>query len=105
MLDPATSIWAPDGRALFFAGLPPVPLRVTSVQTTPTFSRGRPEELFTLLDKGLLAGPEILVGPLWDITPDGEQFVMVQPNSETAGDRINIVLHWFEELKARVPIP
>ena len=102
-------IWSPDGRALYFAGLPPVPLRVTSVQITPTFSRGRPEELFALVDKGLLTGPEILVGPLWDITPDGEQFVMVQPatadNNETARDRVNIVLNWFEELKARVPVP
>ena len=82
---------------------------MTSVQITPTFSRGRPEELFALVDKGLLTGPEILVGPLWDITPDGEQFVMVQPatadNNETARDRVNIVLNWFEELKARVPVP
>ena len=60
-------IWSPDGRALYFAGLPPVPLRVTSVQITPTFSRGRPEELFALVEKGLLTGPEILIGPLWDI--------------------------------------
>ena len=101
-------IWSPDGRALYFAGLPPVPLRVTSVQITPTFSRGRPEELFALVEKGLLTGPEILIGPLWDITPDGEQFVMVQPategGNETALNQINIVLNWFEELKRLVPV-
>ena len=81
---------------------------MTSVQITPTFSRGRPEELFALVEKGLLTGPEILIGPLWDITPDGEQFVMVQPategGNETALNQINIVLNWFEELKRLVPV-
>lgn len=46
----------------------------------------------------------------FDITPDGERFVMVYPANETdtAGapiDRIDIVLNWYEELLTRVPIP
>ena len=47
----------------------------------------------------------------YDITPNGEQFVMVFPADEAeSGEpvrrpQINIVLNWFEELKERVPVP
>ena len=46
----------------------------------------------------------------YDITPDGERFIMVFPadqadSSEPARPQINIVLNWFEELKERVPVP
>ena len=102
-------IWSPDGRSLYFAGLFPVPLHVASIQTTPSFSRGSLEELFVIVDEGFRGSPEIMIGPIWDITPDGERFVMVQPAytdaSETPGVQINVVLNWFEELKDLVPVP
>ena len=42
----------------------------------------------------------------FDVTPDGEQFIMVeQVKSENNTRQINIVLNWFEELKERVPVP
>jgi hypothetical protein len=45
----------------------------------------------------------------YDITPDGEQFLMVFPADQTEsgvlGPQINIVLNWFEELKEQVPVP
>ena len=46
----------------------------------------------------------------YDITPDGERFLMVFPagqdsSAEPARPQINIVLNWFEELKERVPVP
>ena len=101
--------YAEEHGALYFAGLPPIPLRVASVQTAPTFSRGRPEELFTFFEQGFLGSPQILVSPIWDITPDGEQFVMALPDNagadETAGPRVNVVLNWGQELLERVPVP
>ena len=49
-----------------------------------------------------------MVGPIWDITPDGERFVMVLPDDtgddETADPRINVVLNWFQELTRLVPV-
>ena len=39
--------------------------------------------------------------PNYDVSPDGQRFVMVKDDS--ASGRLNIVLNWFEELKARVP--
>ncbi len=45
----------------------------------------------------------------YDITPNGEQFVMVFPADEVddgpSRPQINVVLNWFEELKERVPVP
>ncbi len=47
----------------------------------------------------------------YDITADGKRFLMVFPAdqadsvTETAAERINIVLNWFEDLKERVPVP
>ncbi len=38
----------------------------------------------------------------YDVTPDGQKFVMLQ-ESEQATTQINVVLNWFEELKQRVP--
>ena len=45
----------------------------------------------------------------YDITPDGEQFVMIFPvdrieGGEASRPQINVVLIWFEELKERVPV-
>ena len=43
----------------------------------------------------------------YDITPDGERFVMIFPDDPSDTDvnsSINIVLN-FEELKERVPVP
>jgi len=37
----------------------------------------------------------------YSITPDGESFVMVAP--QTDGDRINVIYNFFEELNQRVP--
>ena len=37
----------------------------------------------------------------YDVSPDGQRFVMVKDDS--ASGRLSIVLNWFEELKERVP--
>ena len=46
----------------------------------------------------------------YDITPDGKQLLVVVPAASPAdsgrrpNQQINVVLNWFEELKARVPV-
>ena len=37
----------------------------------------------------------------YDVSPDGQRFVMVKDDSVSG--RINLVLNWFEELKRLVP--
>lgn len=50
-------------------------------------------------------------GPQWDVTPDGNRFLMLKPageNGAAAGDQtrpqIVFVQNWFEELKRLVPV-
>ena len=39
----------------------------------------------------------------YDVTPDGQRFVMVKPSEqELAATQINVVLNWFEDQKRRV---
>ena len=47
------------------------------------------------------------VNHLWrnyDITPDGQRFLMVEGAEEGPPTEIVVVLNWFEELKQRVPL-
>lgn len=46
----------------------------------------------------------------YDVTPDGQQLIVVLPAQEAQGDatrraalQINVVLNWFDELRARAP--
>ncbi len=38
----------------------------------------------------------------WDVTPDGEHFVMVRLEDEARPGKINVVLNWTEELRRLV---
>jgi hypothetical protein len=39
--------------------------------------------------------------PNYDVSPDGQRFIMVKDES-TVG-HLNLIVNWFEELKARFP--
>ena len=93
-------VWAPDGSELFYRN--GAQMLVARVESDPTFSTRPPELLF---EAGYAL--EISGRPNYDISPDGQQFVMVKMASESAGEsaQINIIQSWFEELKERVPIP
>jgi hypothetical protein len=39
----------------------------------------------------------------YDVTPDGERFLMTRLPGELPRPRIVVVLNWFEELRAKVP--
>jgi Tol biopolymer transport system component len=84
-------LWAPNGREIFYRKDKKV-MRV-AVATSPAFSASRPELLF----EGEYQGE-------WDVAPDGQRFLMVkEEGAESAPKQINLVLNWFEELKARAP--
>ena len=48
--------------------------------------------------------PTPLTFPNYDVSPDGQRFLMLKSNEQAvAPTQINVVLNWFEELKRRVP--
>jgi serine/threonine-protein kinase len=95
-------LWARSGRELFYLDGTNA---VTSVpiQTTPSFTHGTPTKLFD--GRYYSSTPN---GRTYDVSLDGQQFLMIKDN--VAGDQtstptsIVVVLNWFEELKARVPM-
>jgi len=46
------------------------------------------------------AGPYSYPFPNYDVSPDGQRFLMITKESKP---QINVVLNWFEELKRRAP--
>ena len=92
--------WSRNGRELFYLA-PNTAMMSVPVQTNPTFSAGNPSKLFD--------GPWSVVqaaGRTYDVAPDGQRFLMIKDASAdraTPSVPINVVVHWTEELKARVP--
>jgi hypothetical protein len=39
----------------------------------------------------------------YDVSLDGQHFLMLKPTEQAAKTQINVVLNWFEELKQKVP--
>ena len=63
-----------------------------------TLSLGTPEVLFET--KGMLLASENDYLPLYDSTPQGSRFLMIQslpPGSE--GQKIRVIQNWFAEFK------
>ena len=89
-------VWNPKGRELFYR----VGNKMMAVDiiTEPTFSAGKPRMLFE--------GPYVPTPrsfPDYDVSPDGQHFLMLKPRAESQGpSQINVVQNWFEELKQKV---
>jgi serine/threonine protein kinase len=90
--------WSRDGREVFYRRAGGYMMSVP-VNTTNELSLGKPVTLFQ--------GNYIVTGlgpPSYDVTADGQRFLMIKPSpEETAPRRINVVLNWLEEMKRRVP--
>ena len=67
------------------------------IKTEPTFSAGRPRLLFE--------GAYRLGGlrRRYDLSPDGQKFVMIERVEEPTFTQIHVVQNWSEELKRLVP--
>jgi Tol biopolymer transport system component len=97
--------WSPKGNELFFrTGEQRERMMVVDIQTQPSFSAGKPRQLFE--------GPYGNNSPAgswtadYSIAVDGQRFLMLKPKEQqqqTALTQINVVQNWFEELKRRVP--
>jgi len=92
-------VWARDGRELFYRN--GYKMMAVTVEAGSEFSAGRPEVIF----EGRYVAAN-WYRPNYDISPDGQQFVMVRSTQEEVSPaKINVVLNWFEELKRLVPTP
>ena len=90
--------WSPTGREIFYlhAGLQAI--MAVDVRTEPELEFGPPRLLFEWpIGLGLSRH--------WDVTPDGQRFVVLGTSDTTdeTRPRITFVLNWFDELERLVP--
>ncbi len=90
--------WAPSGQELFYRNREEDRLMVVDIVTEPELRPGKPRVLFE--------GPyerDQAFGRNYDVSSDGQRFVMIKPPEESVPQQINVVLNWFDELKRLVP--
>ena len=92
------SVWARNGREIFYRSGDK--MMAVEVQTEPSFRLSKPKMLF----EGRYEGADGWFGYAnYDVTADGQRFLMIRSEEEPAPTRIRVVLNWAEELKAKVP--
>ncbi len=91
-------VWNPKGHELFYRS--GKKLMSVEYEAQPTFSPGKPKELFE--------GPYVPTPrsfPDYDVSPNGQRFLMLKPAEEQqATSQIIVVQNWVEELKQKVPL-
>jgi serine/threonine-protein kinase len=91
-------VWNPSGREAFYREGDT--LMAVDVVLQPAFSAGKPRALFTGRYE-----PTPSTFPNYDVSRDGQRFLMLEPPAETDGPprEITVVVNWVEELKRRLP--
>jgi serine/threonine-protein kinase len=99
----ASPAWTQNGRELFFSGPRNSDgtrsMWAADITTEPSFSAGKPRELFRL--------DFVSTNPVrnYDVTPDGQMFLMIKkgPQPDEPVTQLHVTLNWFEELKRLAP--
>jgi eukaryotic-like serine/threonine-protein kinase len=87
--------WTDNGREIVYRNGDKMMSVVVSAARALHLSQPR-----VLFERQYAFGPATTT-PNYDVSPDGQRFVMVKDESGSGG--LNVVLNWSEELKARVP--
>jgi eukaryotic-like serine/threonine-protein kinase len=91
-------VWNPNGRELFYRS--GNKMMTVDIATQPGFAAGKPRMLF----EGRYLDAPNPVTANYDVSPDGQRFLMTKESEESSSaTQINVVLNWFEELKQKVP--
>jgi hypothetical protein len=98
-------LWSRNGKELFYwkgapmgadpAPIHPMQMMVVDLMLDPVFRAAKPRVLF--------AGSFLWGGRAnYDVSADGQQFLMLQPVQSAPITQLELVVNWFEELRARV---
>ena len=74
---------------------------VVDVELQPTFRAARAKELFS----GSFVSSITSYSRLYDVSPVGDRFVMLEAAAQSRITRLHVVLNWLEELNRLVPVP
>jgi len=84
--------WRRDGKELFYISADKR-LMAVPVKLDGTFESGQPTPLFLTLVSSYLSPDR------YDVSADGQRFLMNSPFEETSGSPINVILNWTSTLK------
>ena len=89
--------WNPHGKKMFYRSYDGK-MMVVGIELTPEVEPGTPKVLFEdRFDRGNVAVRD------YDVTPDGQRFLMIEAGEQHVASEIIVVTNWFEELKRLVP--
>ncbi len=90
-----TPVWSRNGRELFYRNGDK--MMVVEIKAGNRFSAGSPRTLF----EGKFH--EWRRHRSFDVTPDGQRFIMVKVPPESEPRHLVVILNWFDELQSLVP--
>jgi Tol biopolymer transport system component len=82
-------MWNRDGRELFYRNA--ARMMAVAVSTVPGFSAGRPQLLF---ERRYLAIQLPQTAPSYDVSADGQRFLMIKEAAPGAGAPISVIVNW-----------
>ena len=88
------AIWNKNGKDLVYV-TPNQNFMAVPINTKGTFESGTPVKLFRQRLSNLGGGAN------WDISPDGQKFLLITPQGNASLPSFEIVLNWTKELEAR----
>ena len=88
-------VWSRDGRELFYRN--GNAMMAADIRFEPELEVGEPRKLF----QGNFQ-PAPWLNPNYDVSPDGERFLMIRPTAD-APREIHVIVNWFQELERLVP--
>lgn len=92
-------VWDPSEKELYYRDDNGDKLFKVSILTEPAVQVGSPELLF----EGTFMASSGLWGRNYDISPQGDFFILIEEGETQPAVQINVVVNWFEELKRLVP--
>jgi len=84
--------WRRDGRELFYVSADNRSIMAVPIEWSPTFKAGTPTRLFSIAVE--VAAQSSIRGTTYDVSPDGQQFLVSVPVAEPETSRITVVQNW-----------
>jgi serine/threonine-protein kinase len=92
-------VWSRNGRELFYLAADGALMSVP-VQPGPGFTVGNATRVLDVASYNI----SLAAGRSYDVSPDGQRFLVLKDAQQQGAAQINVVLNWTEELKRLVPI-
>jgi serine/threonine-protein kinase len=91
-------VWERDGKQLFYRESGNI--MGVDVRTQPVFTASTPR---VIVPAKAIGTPQNVMIDAFDVSPDGERFLVHQQSEGSKTPQINVVLNWSEELKRIAP--